>query len=72
MDVKVNSDEAKSDVFVLNGDLNRIEEQLKMTVQTSDPLVNGASLHLLEAGGKRIRPVLFYLVDNLAHIILRK
>ncbi|AKS38681.1 heptaprenyl diphosphate synthase [Anoxybacillus gonensis] len=45
----------------LNGDLNRIEEQLKMTVQTSDPLVNEASLHLLEAGGKRIRPVFVLL-----------
>ncbi|KIQ93653.1 Heptaprenyl diphosphate synthase component 2 [Anoxybacillus thermarum] len=45
----------------LNGDLNQIEEQLKMTVQTSDPLVNEASLHLLEAGGKRIRPVFVLL-----------
>ncbi|MCX8001260.1 MAG: heptaprenyl diphosphate synthase component II [Anoxybacillus mongoliensis] len=45
----------------LNGDLNRIEEQLKITVQTSDPLVNEASLHLLEAGGKRIRPVFVLL-----------
>ncbi|EMT47379.1 heptaprenyl diphosphate synthase component II [Anoxybacillus flavithermus] len=45
----------------LNGDLNRIEEQLKTTVQASDPLVNEASLHLLEAGGKRIRPVFVLL-----------
>ncbi|SFA40961.1 heptaprenyl diphosphate synthase [Anoxybacillus pushchinoensis] len=45
----------------LNGDLNRIEEQLKITVQASDPLVNEASLHLLEAGGKRIRPVFVLL-----------
>ncbi|MCG3083437.1 heptaprenyl diphosphate synthase component II [Anoxybacillus sp. LAT_35] len=45
----------------LNGDLNKIEEQLKLTVQASDPLVNEASLHLLEAGGKRIRPVFVLL-----------
>ncbi|MGG3956287.1 heptaprenyl diphosphate synthase component II [Bhargavaea massiliensis] len=45
----------------LNGDLNRIEQELKETVQAYDPLVNEASLHLLEAGGKRIRPVFVLL-----------
>ncbi|MGG3842282.1 heptaprenyl diphosphate synthase component II [Anoxybacillus kestanbolensis] len=45
----------------LNGDLNRIEQELKETVQAYDSLVNEASLHLLEAGGKRIRPVFVLL-----------
>ncbi len=45
----------------LNADLNLIEETLEETVQGESPLLQQASLHLLQAGGKRIRPVFVLL-----------
>ncbi|MFS0781381.1 heptaprenyl diphosphate synthase component II [Bacillus sp. 1P06AnD] len=45
----------------LNGDLQTIEKELANSIQASDPLLQEASLHLLQAGGKRIRPI-FVLV----------
>lgn len=48
----------------LNSDLNLIEKELEATIQSNSPLLNQASLHLLQAGGKRIRPVFVLLAGK--------
>jgi heptaprenyl diphosphate synthase len=45
----------------LSSDINIIEKTLEETVQAESPILNEASLHLLKAGGKRIRPVFVLL-----------
>lgn len=45
----------------LNSDINIIEKTLEETVEAESPLIRQASLHLLQAGGKRIRPVFVLL-----------
>lgn len=40
-------------------------EKLKKTVASEQPLVEEAALQLIEAGGKRIRPVFVLLAGNL-------
>ncbi|KAF0818807.1 Heptaprenyl diphosphate synthase component II [Bacillus sp. ZZV12-4809] len=45
----------------LNSDLNLIENELEETIKAESPLLHQASLHLLQAGGKRIRPVFVLL-----------
>ncbi|MGM9922680.1 MAG: heptaprenyl diphosphate synthase component II [Bacillus sp. (in: firmicutes)] len=45
----------------LNGDLQTIEKELEVSIQAEDPLLQEACLHLLRAGGKRIRPVFVLL-----------
>lgn len=45
----------------LNTDLKIIEQDLEETIQAEHPLLKQASLHLLQAGGKRIRPVFVLL-----------
>ncbi|NLT53157.1 MAG: polyprenyl synthetase family protein [Actinomycetales bacterium] len=41
--------------------LARVEERLRVSVRQADALVDSASRHLIEAGGKRIRPMLTLL-----------
>lgn len=41
--------------------LNAIEKELERTLQSAHPVLNEASLDLLRAGGKRIRPILVLL-----------
>ncbi|MBA4536080.1 heptaprenyl diphosphate synthase component II [Bacillus aquiflavi] len=48
----------------LNSDLNIIEKELKKAIQSKSPLLRQASLHLLQAGGKRIRPVFVLLAGR--------
>ncbi|MFO1444607.1 heptaprenyl diphosphate synthase component II [Bacillus sp. Bva_UNVM-123] len=48
----------------LNSDLSIIEEALEKTVQAESPILQQASLHLLQAGGKRIRPVFVLLAGK--------
>ncbi|WNS74033.1 heptaprenyl diphosphate synthase component II [Bacillus sp. DTU_2020_1000418_1_SI_GHA_SEK_038] len=48
----------------LNSDLKNIEQTLEETVQAESPLLHKASLHLLKAGGKRIRPVFVLLAGK--------
>lgn len=48
----------------LNADINAIEKALEDSVQTESPLLQQASLHLLKAGGKRIRPVFVLLAGK--------
>ncbi|MCE5169558.1 heptaprenyl diphosphate synthase component II [Paenibacillus profundus] len=42
-------------------DVSYIERELERTITTDNELLNEASLHLLKAGGKRIRPVFVLL-----------
>lgn len=48
----------------LNSDLSIIEEALEETVQAESLVLKQASLHLLQAGGKRIRPVFVLLAGK--------
>jgi len=45
----------------LNTDISIVEKELERTIQSEYPLLTQASLHLLQAGGKRIRPVFVLL-----------
>ncbi|MGG3574977.1 heptaprenyl diphosphate synthase component II [Bacillus gobiensis] len=45
----------------LNEDIDLIEKELERTVQSDYSLLSEAGLHLLQAGGKRIRPVFVLL-----------
>lgn len=60
----------------LKKDLHEIERDLSTVIETDQPLLNAASHHLLQAGGKRIRPIFVllagkfgdYSIDRLKHI----
>jgi heptaprenyl diphosphate synthase len=45
----------------MRSDLDLIEKELEKAVNSSSDLLNEASLHLLQAGGKRMRPVFVLL-----------
>jgi heptaprenyl diphosphate synthase len=45
----------------MKGDINKIEHELERVVLDEQPLLSEAALHLLKAGGKRIRPVFVLL-----------
>ena len=45
----------------LSSDLTQIEKELEETIQANSTLLRQASLQLLKAGGKRIRPVFVLL-----------
>src|SRR3954464_4404847 len=51
----------------LNTDITLIEKELEQTVHTDETLITDASLHLLQAGGKRIRPVFVLLAAKFGH-----
>jgi heptaprenyl diphosphate synthase len=46
--------------------LAAVEERLRKAVQQNDKLADDASRHLIEAGGKRVRPMLTLLAAHLA------
>jgi heptaprenyl diphosphate synthase len=48
----------------LKPDIDRIEQELEVAIQADSPLLSEASLHLLQAGGKRIRPVFVLLAGK--------
>ncbi|NLP51923.1 heptaprenyl diphosphate synthase component II [Bacillus sp. RO1] len=56
----------------LNNDLQIIENELEATIQTERALLQEASLHLLQAGGKRIRPVFVLLAAKLGAYDIHK
>ena len=45
--------------------LARVEKKLREAIANSDPLADATSRHLVEAGGKRIRPLLTLLCAHL-------
>ncbi|HET8795116.1 MAG TPA: polyprenyl synthetase family protein [Arthrobacter sp.] len=45
--------------------LAKVEKQLRQAISHSDPLADATSRHLVEAGGKRIRPLLTILASHL-------
>ncbi|MFD2445858.1 heptaprenyl diphosphate synthase component II [Bacillus sp. CGMCC 1.16607] len=45
----------------LNSDINMVEKELEAAIQTESQLLRQASLHILQAGGKRLRPVFVLL-----------
>ncbi|OIU71236.1 heptaprenyl diphosphate synthase component II [Rossellomorea aquimaris] len=45
----------------LKTDIDQIEKELETAIESDSRLLNQASLHLLQAGGKRIRPVFVLL-----------
>ncbi|WP_026545744.1 polyprenyl synthetase family protein [Arthrobacter sp. 35/47] len=45
--------------------LAKVEKQLREAISSSDPLADATSRHLVEAGGKRIRPLLTILASHL-------
>lgn len=45
----------------LKKDLNQIEKDLEQNVRSEHPMLSETSLHLLKAGGKRLRPVFVLL-----------
>ena len=51
----------------LNSDLSIIEDALEETIKAESPILQQASLHLLHAGGKRIRPVFVLLAAKFGH-----
>jgi heptaprenyl diphosphate synthase len=48
----------------MKGDLNQIEQELERSVSDDHLLLGEASMHLLKAGGKRIRPVFVLLAGK--------
>jgi heptaprenyl diphosphate synthase len=56
----------------LNNDLQIIEDELEATIQSEQALLQEASLHLLQAGGKRIRPVFVLLAGKLGDYDIHK
>ncbi|KSU89507.1 heptaprenyl diphosphate synthase [Bacillus sp. VT 712] len=48
----------------LNTDIALIEKELEQRIETKEALITNASLHLLQAGGKRIRPVFVLLAGK--------
>ncbi|GFN30647.1 heptaprenyl diphosphate synthase component II [Paenibacillus xylaniclasticus] len=53
-------------------DLNEIEKELEQAVTSEHPLMTEASVHLLKAGGKRIRPVFTLLSGKFGSYSLDK
>ncbi|WP_240375597.1 heptaprenyl diphosphate synthase component II [Bacillus piscicola] len=56
----------------LRTDINKIEKELERSVKSEQSLLNEASLHLLRAGGKRIRPVFVMLSGKFGHYDIEK
>ncbi|MGY4690111.1 heptaprenyl diphosphate synthase component II [Salibacterium sp. K-3] len=51
----------------LKPDIAKIEKELERAVEADHPVLREASLHLLHAGGKRIRPVFVLLSAKFGH-----
>ena len=56
----------------LKSDLDIIEKELELAVDSSSHLLNDASLHLIQAGGKRIRPVFALLAAKFGDFDINK
>ena len=56
----------------LNSDIDIIEKSLEETVQADSSLLRESSLHLLKAGGKRIRPIFVLLAGQFGNYDIHK
>jgi len=56
----------------LKGDIRHIEEELDKSIRSDHALLNKTSLHLLKAGGKRIRPVFVLLAGQFGDYSLER
>lgn len=56
----------------LNTDLQLIEKELEQAIQSDKQLLQEASLHLLQAGGKRIRPIFVLLAAKFGDYNINK
>ncbi|WP_019909971.1 polyprenyl synthetase family protein [Paenibacillus sp. HW567] len=57
---------------MLNKDMDQIEKELYRSVQGDDALLTETSLHLLKAGGKRLRPVFVLMGGKFGQYDLEK
>lgn len=57
---------------LLNKDMDHIEKELYRSVQGDDDLLTETSLHLLKAGGKRLRPVFVLMGGKFGNYDLEK
>lgn len=53
-------------------DLNYIEKELEKSLRSASPTIQEASMHLLKAGGKRIRPIFVLLAAEFGNFSLEK
>lgn len=53
-------------------DLDYIEKELERSLDSASPIIRQASLHLLRAGGKRIRPIFVILASEFGHFSLEQ
>jgi heptaprenyl diphosphate synthase len=61
------------DIFMsLKSDMRYIEDELDKSIRSDHALLNKTSLHLLKAGGKRIRPVFVLLAGQFGHYSLER
>ncbi|WP_458121979.1 polyprenyl synthetase family protein [Paenibacillus sp. Z6-24] len=61
------------DIFgTLKKDMNLIERELSRSIDTEHALLNETSLHLLKAGGKRLRPAFVLLGGKYGHYDLER
>ena len=51
----------------MKSEIDIIEKELEIALNSSSQFLNEASLHLLKAGGKRIRPVFVLLSAKFGH-----
>ncbi|WP_075982132.1 heptaprenyl diphosphate synthase component II [Bacillus massilinigeriensis] len=56
----------------LNQDINIIEKSLEETIHAESPILHQASLQLLQAGGKRIRPIFVLLSGKFGQYDINK
>ncbi|MEX1030573.1 MAG: polyprenyl synthetase family protein [Paenibacillaceae bacterium] len=61
------------DIYMsLKGDIRYIEDELDRSIRSDHTLLNKTSLHLLKAGGKRIRPVFVLLAGQFGDYSLER
>ncbi len=56
----------------MKSDIDYIEAEMERTIRTDHALLNQASLHLLKAGGKRIRPIFVLLAGQFGDYSLER
>ena len=56
----------------MKSDIDIIEKELEKALNSSSHLINDASLHLLQSGGKRIRPVFVLVSAKFGHYNIDK